>query len=63
MEGERRVGKVLKQLPEGWRVWHALDVGGENINHVLTPNDICRVLDDKNRVARKCIFAVSARRN
>ncbi len=33
--GERRVGTLLEGLPEGWRVFHDVDLGGENADHVV----------------------------
>jgi hypothetical protein len=48
MEGERKVGKVLKQLPEGWRVWHDLDIGGENIDHVVASAKGVFIIEAKN---------------
>lgn len=33
--GERTVGRVLEQLPTGWRVFHDVDLGGENADHVV----------------------------
>ncbi|MER3426357.1 MAG: hypothetical protein C4299_04270 [Thermoleophilia bacterium] len=32
--GEARVGRVLEGLPEGFRVYHDVDLGGENADHV-----------------------------
>jgi Domain of unknown function (DUF4158)/Nuclease-related domain len=48
MAGERKVGKVLKQLPEGWRVWHDLDIGGENIDHVVASAKGVFIIEAKN---------------
>lgn len=33
--GEAYVGKVLETLPSGWRVFHDLDLGGENVDHLV----------------------------
>jgi hypothetical protein len=33
-EGEAQMGKALANLPEGWRVFHDLDLGGENVDHL-----------------------------
>ncbi len=33
--GESRVGKALADLPLGWRVFHDLDLEGENADHVV----------------------------
>lgn len=33
--GESSVGKHLENLPAGWRVFHDLDLGGENADHVV----------------------------
>ncbi|WP_254431557.1 nuclease-related domain-containing protein [Meiothermus sp. PNK-Is4] len=33
--GEMTVGKHLEQLPTGWRVFHDLDLGGENVDHLV----------------------------
>ncbi|MGC8875714.1 nuclease-related domain-containing protein [Thermus sp.] len=33
--GESRVGRVLARLPLGWRVFHDVDLGGENADHVV----------------------------
>jgi hypothetical protein len=48
MEGERKVGKLLNQLPEGWRVWHDLDVGGENLDHVVASAKGVFIIEAKN---------------
>jgi Nuclease-related domain len=48
MEGERKVGKVLKQLPEGWRVWHDLNIGDENIDHVVASAKGVFIVEAKN---------------
>jgi len=32
--GEVTVGRSLEQLPTGWRVFHDLDLGGENVDHL-----------------------------
>ncbi|MGL4609050.1 MAG: nuclease-related domain-containing protein [Trueperaceae bacterium] len=48
MEGERKVGKLLKQLPEGWRVWHDLDIGGENVDHIVASAKGVFILEAKN---------------
>ena len=32
--GEVQVGKQLQQLPSPWRVFHDLDLDGENVDHV-----------------------------
>ena len=48
MEGERKVGKILKGLPDGWRVWHDLDIGGENIDHVIASAKGIFVIEMKN---------------
>ncbi len=28
LAGEHRIGRALAALPEGWRVWHDLDIEG-----------------------------------
>lgn len=33
--GEVTVGRILEQLPTGWRVFHDLDLGGENVDHLV----------------------------
>ncbi|GAA5334986.1 MULTISPECIES: nuclease-related domain-containing protein [Thermus] len=33
--GEARVGQVLAGLPSTWRVFHDVDLGGENADHVV----------------------------
>ncbi|MER3483513.1 MAG: hypothetical protein C4332_10585, partial [Meiothermus sp.] len=33
--GEAIVGKMLESLPSGWRVLHDLDLGGENVDHLV----------------------------
>ena len=33
--GEARVGRVLEALPAPWRVFHDVDLGGENADHVV----------------------------
>lgn len=33
--GEARVGRVLEALPFPWRVFHDVDLGGENADHVV----------------------------
>lgn len=33
--GEAQVGRVLEGLPEGFRVYHDVDLGGENADHVV----------------------------
>lgn len=33
--GEATVGKMLESLPSGWRVLHDLDLGGENVDHLV----------------------------
>jgi hypothetical protein len=33
--GELTVAKHLEQLPTGWRVFHDLDLGGENVDHLV----------------------------
>ena len=48
MQGERRVGKELKKLPEGWRIWHDLDIGGENLDHVVASAKGVFVVEAKN---------------
>lgn len=48
MQGERQLGKVLKRLPDGWRVWHDLDLGGENIDHVVASAKGVFVVEVKN---------------
>lgn len=48
MQGERRVGKELKKLPEGWRIWHDLNIGGENIDHVVASAKGVFVVEAKN---------------
>lgn len=46
--GERKASKVLRDLPEGWQVWHNLDVGGENIDHVVASSKGVFILEVKN---------------
>lgn len=48
MQGERLVGRELKKLPGGWRVWHDLDLGGENIDHVVASAKGVFVIEAKN---------------
>ena len=48
MQGERLVGRELKKLPEGWRVWHDLDIGGENLDHVVASAKGVFVVEAKN---------------
>ena len=48
MQGERLLGKELKKLPEGWRVWHDLDIGGENIDHVVASAKGVFIVEVKN---------------
>ena len=48
MQGERRVGKELAKLPDGWRIWHDLDSGGENIDHVIASAKGVFVVEAKN---------------
>lgn len=33
--GEVTVGKALEALPSGWHVLHDLDLGGENLDHLV----------------------------
>ncbi|WP_022799283.1 nuclease-related domain-containing protein [Thermus islandicus] len=33
--GESQVGRILARLPLGWRVFHDVDLGGENADHVV----------------------------
>ena len=33
--GESQVGRALRGMPEAWRVFHDVDLGGENIDHVV----------------------------
>jgi hypothetical protein len=48
MAGERKAGKVLKQFPEGWRVWHDLRLGGENIDHLVASSKGLFIIEVKN---------------
>ena len=48
MDGERKVGKILKELPDGWRVWHDLDIGGENIDHLVASAKGIFIIEVKN---------------
>ena len=48
MQCERRVGKELKKLPEGWRVWHDPDIDGENLDHVVASAKGVFVVEAKN---------------
>ena len=48
MQGERRLGRELHKLPDGWRVWHDLDLGGENIDHVVASAKGVFVVEVKN---------------
>lgn len=48
MEGERKVGQLLNQLPEGWHVWHDLDIGGENVDHVVASAKGIFIIEVKN---------------
>lgn len=34
-EGEAQMGKALEKLPNGWRVFHDLDLEGENVDHLV----------------------------
>lgn len=36
--GEARAGKLLAGLPEGWRVFHDVNLDGENADHVVVSN-------------------------
>ncbi len=33
--GESLVGRALRGMPEAWRVFHDVDLNGENIDHVV----------------------------
>ena len=33
--GESQVGRALRGLPEGWRVFHDVDLGSENVGHLI----------------------------
>lgn len=46
--GEAAVGQILNQLPSGWRVFHDVDLGGENADHVLVSSRGVFVLEVKN---------------
>ena len=48
MEGERKVGRMLRQLPEGWRVWHDLSIGKENIDHLVVGAKGVFIIEAKN---------------
>lgn len=48
MQGERRLGRELQKLPDGWHVWHDLDIGGENIDHVVASAKGVFILEVKN---------------
>jgi hypothetical protein len=48
MQGERQMGKALATLSEGWRVWHDLDLGGENIDHLVASAKGVFVIEVKN---------------
>ena len=48
MQGERHLGKELNKLPEGWRVWHDLDIGGENIDHLVASAKGVFIVEVKN---------------
>lgn len=48
MAGERQVARVLKDLPDGWRVWHDVDIDGENIDHVVASSKGVFVIEVKN---------------
>ena len=48
LRGERLLGKELKKLPEGWRVWHDLDLKSENIDHVVASAKGVFVVEVKN---------------
>ncbi|MEM6429458.1 MAG: nuclease-related domain-containing protein [Deinococcota bacterium] len=48
MKGERLLGKALSQLPEGWRIWHDLDIGGENIDHLVASAKGVFIVEVKN---------------
>lgn len=34
-QGEAQMGQALEKLPNGWRVFHDLDLGGENVDHLV----------------------------
>lgn len=46
--GERTVGKTLEKLPVGWRVFHDLDLDGENADHVVVGSKGVFVFEVKN---------------
>ena len=48
LRGERLLGKELKKLPGGWRVWHDLDLGDENIDHVVASAKGVFIVEVKN---------------
>ena len=48
LRGERLLGRELAKLPEGWRVWHDLDLGGENIDHVVASAKGVFIVEVKN---------------
>lgn len=48
MQGERQIGKALAKLPEGWHVWHDLDLSGENIDHVVASAKGVFIIEVKN---------------
>jgi glutaredoxin-related protein len=46
--GERKASRVLKQLPDGWRVWHDLKLDGENIDHLVASSKGLFIIEVKN---------------
>ena len=47
-QDERRIGRELKNLPEGWRVWHDLNLGSENIDHLVASAKGVFIIEAKN---------------
>ena len=48
LRGERLLGRELAKLPDGWRVWHDLDIDGENIDHVVASAKGVFIVEVKN---------------
>ena len=50
--GERSVGRALSALPGGWRVFHDVDLGGENADHVVVSSRGVFTIEVKNYSGR-----------
>lgn len=46
--GERSVGKTLSELPAGWRVFHDVQLDGENADHVVVSSRGVFTIEVKN---------------